>query len=359
MEEKMSDDLKLSLDPVKKEKKDRTTLIISLLVLLVALAAPNISQYFRSIGGHGGDPAVLERVALKLEKQDLYDAAAETWIEYIEEAAPEDNERARILYRIGRMREQSGDYESALAAYYMSEQTAVIPELEQEISLAAERCLTRLAKFAALRSEIAARTSIGTDDGPGAEVLAEIGAEKITRDMLLAMIESEVAAQVAQSTAGMPADQVRARREKVFEEVMKETDIGHWLERLIAEEILFRYAMEENLHEDPEIADMSRRLERNLLTSQVLAREYSNSVSVTEDELREWYKSNGSKLAGAAGLEGDSVPPFDEVADQVYAAVRKEKEMAVQSALLEKLIERYDVVIHAANPDGEKKEEQQ
>ncbi len=173
------------------------------------------------------------------------------------------------------------------------------------------------------------------------------------------MIESEVVAQVAQTAAGMPADQVRARREKVFEEVMKETDLGQWLERLIAEEILFRYAMEENLHEDPEIADMSRRIERNLLTSQVLAREYAEYVSVTEDELREWYRANGSKLAGAAGLEGGAVPPFDEVSDQVYAAVRREKEMAVQSALLEKLIERYDVVIHGGKPGGEKKEEQQ
>jgi hypothetical protein len=342
----MSDDLKLSLDSVKKEKKDRTALIIALLVLLVALAAPNISHYFRNIGGSSGDPAVLERVALKLEKQELYSAAAETWIEYIKAATPEEDERARILYRIGRMREQSGDYESALAAYYRSEQTATLPELEQEISMAAERCLTRLAKFAALRSEIAARTSIGADEGPGSEVLAEIGAEKITREMLLAMVESEVAAQVAQSAAGMPADQVRARREKIFEEVMKETDLGQWLERLIAEEILFRYAMEENLHRDPEIAEMSRRIERNLLTSQVLAREYARSVSVTEDELRAWYQANGSKLAGAAGLEGGTVPPFDEVSDQVYAAVRREKEMAVQSALLEKLIDRYDVVIH-------------
>lgn len=354
----MSDDLKLSLDSVKREKKDRTALIIALLVILIALAAPNIAQFLRSIGGSGGDPVVLERVALKLEKQELYSAAAETWIEYIEAAAPEKDERARILYRIGRMREQSGDYESALAAYYRSEQTAVISELEQEISMAAERCLTRLAKFSALRSEIAARTSIGADDGPGAEVLAEIGAEKITKEMLLAMIESEVSAQVAQTAAGMPADQVRARREKVFEEVMKETDLGQWLERLIAEEILFRYAMEENLHEDPEIADMSRRIERNLLTSQVLAREYTEYVSVTEDELREWYRANGSKLAGAAGLEGGAVPAFDEVSDQVYAAVRREKEMAVQSALLEKLIERYDVVIHGGKPGGEKKEEQ-
>ena len=355
----MSDDLKLTLDTVKKEKKDRTALIIALLVIAIALAAPNVAQYFRGLGGSDGDPAVLERLALKLEKQELYGAAAETWIEYLGAASPGADARARIWYRIGRMREQSGDCESALAAYYRSEQISALPELEQEISMAAERCLTRLARFAALRSDLAVRTSIGADEGPGSAVLAEIGAEKITRDMLIAMIEADVDAQVAQMAAGLPADQVRARREKILEEVMKETDLGKWLERFIAEEILFRYAMEENLHEDPEVAEMSRRIERNLLTSQVLAREYANSVSVTGDEMRAWYSANGAKLAGAAGLEGGAVPLFDDVKEQVYAAVRREKEMAVQSALLEKLIDRYDVVIHAAKPGAEQKEQQQ
>lgn len=354
----MSDDLKLTLDTVKKEKKDRTALIIALLVLLIALAAPNISQYFSGLGGRGGEPVVLERLALKLEKQGLHGAAAETWIEYLGSASPGEDEKARIWYRIGCMREQSGDCESALAAYYRSEQTAALPELEQEISMAAERCLTRLAKFAALRSEIAARTSFGADDGDGADVLAEIGAEKITRDMLIAMIEVEVDAQVAQVTAGMPAERVRAQREKILEEVMKETDLGQWLQQLVAEELLFRFAMEENLHEDPEIAEMSRRIERKLLTSQVLAREYANSVLVTEDEMRAWYAANGSKIAGSAGLESGEVPPFEDVKDQVYTAVRLEKEMAVQAALLGRLTDRYDVVIHASKLSGERKEQQ-
>jgi hypothetical protein len=354
----MSGDLDLNLDTVKKKKKDRTALIVVLLVIIAALSALNAIYFFRSPGGPSGDPAVLERLALKLEKQELYGAAADTWIEYIKAATPQETERARIWYRVGRMREQSGDCESALAAYYRSELTADLPELEQEISMAAERCLTRLARFAALRSEIAERTTLDGGSAGGDEVLAEIGTEKITRGMLEAMIEAEVDAQVAQAAAGMPSDQVRQQREKILDQVMKETDMGMWLERLVAEELLFRYAMEENLPEDPEVSEMSRRMERKLLTSQVLAREYAKSVTVSEDEMRAWYRDNGEKLAGNSGLEGKKVPPFDDVKDRVYAAVRAEKEMAAQSALLEKLTERYDVVIHTSRLGGKEKEEQ-
>jgi hypothetical protein len=355
----MTDDLNLTLDPVRKEKKDRTPLLVVLLVIAIAVAALDVVMHLGAGGSGGGDPADLERVALKLEKQELYGAAAATWIEYLGAASPGAEERARIWYRIGRMREKAGDCESALAALYRSEQISPLPELEQEISMATERCLTRLARFAALRSELAARTSIGADEGPESVVLAEIGTEKITREMLEAMIEAEVDAQVAQVAAGMPADQVRAQREKILGEVMKGADLGQWLEKLVAEELLFRFAMEEDLHEDPEIVEMSRRIERKLLTSQVLAREYANTVTVSEDELKAWYGANGAKLSGSAGLEGGEVPPFEEVKEQVYAAVRMEKEMAVQAALLERLTDRYDVVIHASRLGGEKQEQKQ
>ena len=354
----MPDDLKLSLDPVKKKKSDRTTLIIVLLVLLIALAAPDIAHLFRNLGVSQGDSEVLEKLALTLEERELYNAAADTWIEYLGTGAAGNEQQARIWYRIGRMREKAGDCERALAAYYRSEETAPLRELEQEISMAAERCLTRLARFAALRAELAGRTTIGADDGKGADVLAEIGSEKITRGALERMIEAEVDAQVAQMAAGLPEDQVRAQREKILDQVMKETDIAQWLENLVAEELLFRYAMEEGLHEDAGIVEMSKRMERRLLTSQLLAREYAARVSVTEQEARDWYARNGAQMAAQAGVEGGRVPPFDEVRDQVLASVRMEKERAVQAAFLERLTEKYDVVIHRSKLGQEKEEAQ-
>jgi hypothetical protein len=354
----MSEDLKLSLDSVRKEKKDRTPLLIVLVVAAIAVSTFDLALRFVDRGRHeGSDPVDLEKLALKLEKQELHNAAADVWIEYLAAAVPGRGERARIWYRIGGMREKAGDCESALAAYYRSEGTSAIPELEQEISMAVERCLTRLARFSALRRELAGRTSIGADEGDGEEILAEIGTKKITKRMLDGMIEAEVDAQVAQAAAGLPADEVRVQREMILERVMSETDMAQWLERLVAQEILFMYAMETGLHEDPEVNEMSRRIERNLLTGQVLAREYSGKVSVSEDEMRAWYAANSGKIAESAGIEGEA-PPFEEVKDQVYAAVRLEKEMAVQAALLERLTEKYDVVIHSSRLGGESKEHQ-
>ena len=360
----MPDDLNLSLDSVRKQKKSGRT-AVALFVVATVLAALTLAVLLTGRAGVTGDPEVLEKLALRLEERELYNAAADTWIEYLGAGSAGDEQRARIWYRIGRMREKAGDCERALAAYYRSEGTARLKEIDQEISMAVERCLTRLARFAALRAELAERTTIGSGEGKGAEVLAEIGSEKITRETLEKMIEAEVDAQVAQIAAGLPEDQVREQRGQILDQVMKETDLAQWLENLVAEELLFRYAMEEGLHEDEAVVEMSRRMERRLLTSQALAREYAGKVSVTGQEARDWYSRNGSRMAAQAGVEGGQAPPFEDVKDQVFAAVRMEKERAVQAALLERLREKYDVVIHrsklsaGAGEDGTVKEQKQ
>ena len=348
----MPDDLNLSLDKVKKKQNDYGGIILSLLVVVVVLVSIRAVLGFIGDGRSTGDPELLEKLALKLEERELYNAAADTWIEYLGTGSAGGEQQARIWYRVGRMREKAGDCERALAAYYRSEETASLRELDQEISMAVERCLTRLARFAALRAELAGRTTIGSGEGKGADVLAEIGSEKITRGTLEKMIEAEVDAQVSQIAAGLPEDQVREQREQILDQVMKETDLAQWLENLVAEELLFRYAMEEGLHEEEAVVEMSRRMERRLLTGQVLAREYAGQVSVSEQEARDWYSRNGSRLAAQSGVEGGQAPPFDDVKDQVFAAVRMEKERAVQAALLERLTEKYDVVIHRSKLDA-------
>jgi len=47
------------------------------------------------------------------------------------------------------------------------------------------------------------------------------------------------------------------------------------------------------------------------------------------------------------------------VKDRVHAAVRAEKEMAVQAALLRELTDKYDAVIHTSRMGGEEKERKQ
>lgn len=347
----MPEELNLTLNRKQPERPGRTGLLIMLLVVAIAVGAAGLVMQLR--GGRGQPGAGLtsgeiEALALKLERQGLHEAAAAAWSDYLATARPGREEAARIWYRIGTIRRDGGDCEGALAAFYRSEASSRLPEVEREISLAVDECLGRLGRFAARRDEIAARTAVpGAGTPEGGQVLAEIGTWKITRSMLTAMIEADIDAQLRQAAGDLPPDQLRQRKDDLLADVMQSGKIGEWLERFVAEELLYRHAIELGLQDDTEVSGMMRRVERSLLASAVLDRAYAAEVSVTEDEMRAWYDANGDRIA-----QGGDPKPYDEVRGQVAAAVRMEKQAAVQQRLLGELKEEYDVVIHRSAPGG-------
>jgi hypothetical protein len=343
----MSEDLKLSLERNKPGKGGRRGWIVALLVVVIALSLANLYLQLTGAREDGGSSkglssGELEDLALKLEKQQLRAAATRAWIDYLESARPGKEERARIWYRIGKLYQGAAEYERALDAYYRSERLGEIKEIQTEISMRAAECLENLGKFAALQFELEERTSFaGADSAGGADVLAEIGSRRITRTDLDMMIEAEIDAQLSQLAAGLTPEERRMQKERLLESVLGEGERAKWLERFIAEELLYRRAREEKLHEKPELRDLSRYIERKILAQKYLELQYAAVVSVTPEEIRKYYDANRKEFEAEGELK-----PFEEVQNQIFAAIRSQKEMDVQQRVLEGLMDQYDVVIH-------------
>ena len=342
----MSDDLNLKIPNRNREQGSggSTLLRISAAVLLIACAIL-VLQIAGMLGGSRSDdglsPDRIEALALKLEKQGLAAAAARTWEDYLEAADVDNEKRARIWYRIGTMQQEAGSFEEALRAYYRSESFASIDELEQEISRRVAECLESLGSFAALSRELRERTAVPGAENGGAEVLAEIGDRKITRADLDAMIEAEVDAQLLQLAGSLTSEERKAQKKMLIESIRAQGGAGQWLERLLAEELLYRRAREEKLDEESEYRIITGNLERKILAQRLLDRTVAAEVSVTPEEVRAYYDANGDEFT----VDGET-KPYDEVQEGIYAAIRSRKEMEIQKRLLEELKERYDVVIH-------------
>lgn len=344
----MSEELNLSMHRHgPRDRKPSGAVFLILLILLIVVSGLNSLLLLGKIGGgkdvrgdlSRGD---LEDLALKLEKQSLPGAAARAWIDYLESAAPGKEERARIWYRIGKIRQGSGDHEGALEAYYRSESLAGIDEIAGEISRRTAECLEKLGKFAALRYELEGRTSFSEIDSTGGgDVIAEIGSWKISRAELEMMVETEIDLQLAQLAPGLTPEERIAQKEKLLDGILKQGGRERWLETFIAEELLYRSAREGKLHEEQEFRSLSRNIERKLLAQRRLEREYAARITIAPDELQDYYNANIKEF------EEDGVQkPFDEVKNEVYSRVRLKKEMEIQGQVLERLKRQYDVVIH-------------
>ena len=226
--------------------------------------------------GRGGDSSglsgkKLEELALKFEDQKLSGAAARAWTEYLESARHGDEDAARIWFRIGKLYQDGGDNERALEAYYRSEALAKIDELEPEISKRTAECLEALGKFAALNYELESRTAVAKSDSTGGkDVLAEVGTWKITRGDLDQMIEAEIDMQLRQLAGSLTPDERRAQKQRLLDEVLKQGERDKWLQRFIAEEMLYRRAREEKLMDDPGYQALTRNLERKILAQKYL-----------------------------------------------------------------------------------------
>jgi tetratricopeptide (TPR) repeat protein len=352
MEVTVSDDLNLKLAKRNGggDTAGKTLLRVSAAVLLVACAILVLQIAGMWGGGRGGEQLSAERLealALKLEKQGIRAAATRAWEDYLMAAGANDEKRARIWYRIGTIHQATGAYEEALSAYYRSESFASVADLEMEISRRVAECLESLGRFAALSSELERRTAVPGADASGEDVLAEIGDRKITKADLGAMIEAEVDAQLSQLAGSLTPEERKAQKEMLLENIRKQGGTGQWLERFIAEELLYRRAREEGLQEDEEYRIILRNLERKVLAQRLIDRAIAAEVSVTPNEMQAYYDANIE-----AFTEEGKTKPFEEVRDRIYIAIRSEKEMEVQRRILDELKERYDVVIHQSKIEG-------
>ncbi len=290
----------------------------------------------------------LEELALKFEDQKLPGAAARAWTEYLESSRPGGEDAARVWFRIGKLYQDASDYERALEAYYRSEALAGVDDLKDEISKRTAECLEGLGKFAALNYELESRTAVAKSDSSGGkDVVAEVGTWKITRAELDMMIEAEIDMELSQVAGSLGPEERRAQKQKMLDSVLKQGVREQWLGQFIAEELLYRRAREEKLADDPEVRALTRNIERKVLAQKMLDREFAKGVTIAPEDLKAYYDAHKDQFK-----KDGKEQAFEQVKNEVYGAVRMQKETEIQQRLLGELKDRYNVVIHTSKLGG-------
>lgn len=300
----MQEELNLTLPERKQKTAQGRGYSSTLLVVVLVLVAIHLTV---EILGHGKDsghsahaslePNAMKKLAMKLEKQGIHQAAITAWLEFLATGGLDANEAARIWYRIATIAQEEGNYEAALDALYRSEALAELDDLAGEIGRRTEECLEALGKYTALRYELAQRVGINpSDKTTGDEIVAEIGPQKITRADLDRSIERRIGQQLAQFAAYLPEDQKNKQQEALLKQFSTNDQRHQFLNQLIAEEILHREARERKLAEAPEIRAMLRELERSFLAQRMLETEMKNEIKITDGDLQNYYAAHSAEF---------------------------------------------------------------
>ena len=182
----------------------------------------------------------------------------------------------------------------------------------------------------------------------GDEVVAEIGPEKITESDLDQWIEAQIERQLSRMAPYMPDEQLKKQKEAFLKEFSISSQRQMLLGQMIGEEVFYRKAIELKLPEDPEVQAEIKRQERALLAGDLMQKEFALRINITESDLKTYYEAHRQDYTTEAEEEGSEPvqKPFEDVRNEIYQALRSQKQQEVQRNLLDELKETYNVVIH-------------
>ena len=266
-----------------------------LLLVLVAVVGLGVVAVLRgkAPAPRGGIDPESERVlASKLQDRGLNTSSAEAWLRYLTVAKLDPKEKAARYYDVGKLYQAAGDFEKALVNYFRSEAIARVDELGVELNRRKMECFRRLGNIAGLNRELDAMTSLappGTTKEAGADVVAEIGPEKITMEDVSRRIDEVVDLQLKQFSSFMGKEELNKQKERLVDRFRSKEEKFRMLQSMVAEEVLLREAMKRDLDKRAENERAIEEFRRSLLANQVLEAETEQKVNITESDLKDYY----------------------------------------------------------------------
>ncbi len=298
----MEEKLDFSLPEKKHKSAAASWSMIVLLLILIGLTTANLAlklserEQIPEATASAFSSEQTKSLAGKLAQRNLHIRAAKVWQGYLSAGKLADAERARILFQIGTLLEKANLYDQAIEYFYRSEIVAELSELKPQINAHIRNCFEKLGKFSALRYELMDRTSLEAASAAGAEIVAEIGAEKITEADLDAIIEDEIDNQLEPMAPFMTAGQFAEQKKKMLEQYKNPQAKQQYLQAWLAQEVLYRQALEEELAEKPEAKKLIDQLSRGALSQLLMNRELASKINITETDLQTYYTANKDKF---------------------------------------------------------------
>ena len=294
----MSEELNLTLPQRNSKRAGHSPKgLLILLILALGVGIANIVLTIQKDDAatattSGLSPDSQRDLALKLEKQGLLTSAIRTWQDFLVQSAAGADEQAKIWYRIGKLYQQDEKFEEALESFYRSESYAKPADISNEINRRTQECLEAAGKFSALRYELTDRVDLSQREGAGQEVVAEIGAEKITEAQLDQMIEQEINRQLTQMAGILPAEQMNRQKEQLLKRFAAPEEKLRMLNQFMMEEVLYRRARQVKLIEDPQTRDLLKNLEKKILAQSLVQSEMATKINITPVDLQTYYQAH-------------------------------------------------------------------
>ena len=274
------------------------------------------------------------QLANALYNQQLYQQAADEYIDYLQSYPLDEKEQASISYMIANIYfERLHDYENALAYYLRIKQLYPESSVQAEATKKMVECLERLRRSTEAQQVVEQTSALDEAQKPATrpgEVIARIGQREITTgDLQFEMNRLPVYIQ----------EQIKNRQQKI-----------DFLKNFIAQELLYDSAKRKGLDKDKEVREGLILAEKSLMTQKLLQEEIEKTVNpenYSNADVELYFKANSDRYA-EKDEQGKvkKIPSFAEVKDRVAQDFVREKQEQAYQQLIERLMKAENVQIY-------------
>ncbi len=289
--------------PQAKPQSSRGGLSGMVFVLLLILLVVQVLSLIRG-GSEANAPMIsrealppleqIKEVAIDLENKNIPDEAADLWEQYLTMSNPNSYEAGTIRFRIGKLRQNVGQYHQAFAQFALAGKMLgdSTPDLADEIKIRRAECLRQMGQYADLAREIAQSANAENDeDLQGQQIVAEVNNEKISVSAFDRMLNNEIDA-VVQAQLGITAEEEDAFRKRAYEQFANPQVKSQELQRLITTRVLARESRDRNIHESKAFRERLVSLADGILASTLIHEEIGKRATVTDDDVTRFYEAN-------------------------------------------------------------------
>jgi hypothetical protein len=309
----MSDDVKFELPqaPQQKQRCCSGGALLALLIGIVVGSAVHVVFKRSATPPSAPSPATipfnhdeLTSLAEKLERNQLYVQAARTWQQVMACEPPEGEQRAEMLFRIGKNLNLGGAHEEA-ARYLLAAEAADDEErwsgsinkllLESLSALGLEDVRTYQAKQ---RVSLAKK-----DDKP----VAEIGGEPITSTDLDTFARQMVESQMAMQRSMMSPEQFSQLVETQLEQYRTPEGRQQVLQAYLSRELLYREALAKGLADQQEVRSRMLDVRQSVLIQAYMDDYLGESLQMTDTDIRNAYEAKKDQYMEEEAVKVDAL----------------------------------------------------
>lgn len=275
-------------------------IVLQTLSLLIRREAPPASN---TPGGNFLTAEDHKALAIRLEDKNLLGAAAEAWEGYLREADLSEPEAAKVLLQIGKLKQESGDYQGAIHDYYLAEGLLhdQDEELTRTIALRVRECFRKLGQYDELSREMAERAAGpgGDTSLAGQQVVAAIGDEKITVAEFDRMVRAQIELAV-KSQLSLSPEEADAFRQRAHDRLADPQAKARQLRELVIARVLAKEARAQGVGDSPEFRERMIALSDSMLASTLMFNEVSKRATVTPRDVERFFDANKDRYAEPA-----------------------------------------------------------